>query len=186
MCEPITLGAIAAAGTYLAAPAALGTVGSIALAATAGAGIMSAASAYQQGQYQSEVARNNATMAEYAAQDAQRRADDDAMKVRRQGDQIKGAQRAKLAASGLDLSDGTADDLQAQTDFFSQMDQNTARYNGARDAWALREQAKGYRAEGANAASAGALSAFSTVLATGGQVADRWYTATRKPATVGG
>lgn len=145
------------------------------LAATAVAGAVSAAGQYQQGQYQKAVGRNNQIMAEYAAQDAVRRGDEQAMAARRQGDQIKGAQRAQMAASGLDLGAGTAGELQDQVDFFSQSDQNTARFNAKRDAWALREQGKGYRAAGDNAAQQGTLGAFSTLLATGGQVAGKWY-----------
>lgn len=153
----------------------------IAMAAMAIGGALSAKAQYNQGQVQAGLMRNNATMAEYAAQDAMRRGDEEAAKVRRQGDQIKGAQRAKMAAAGLDLEAGTAGELQDQVDFFSQMDQNTARSNAKRDAWALREQAKGYGVQGAAAEQQGTLGAFSTILATGGQVAGKWYA--NKPST---
>ena len=184
MCEPVTLGVLASAGTYLAAPAALGTAGSLALAATAGAGAMGAAGAYQQGQVAKQVGRNNQIMAEYAAADALRRGDEQAMQDRRQGDQMKGAQRARMAASGLDLGEGTAGDLQDQTDFFSAVDQTTSRQNAKLDAWASRAQGANARAQGDAAARQGNLSAFSTLLGTGGQVADKWLTY-KAPASAG-
>lgn len=176
MCEPITMGLIAAGGTALAAPAALTTAMTASLAASVGAGVMSAAGAYQQGQVNKQIGRNNQIMAEYAAQDAQRRGDAEAMKVRRQADQLKGAQRLKMAAAGLDLGEGTAADLQDQTDFFAEADQSTARYNGKLDAWSARQQGANARAQGDAAARQGTLSAFGTILGTGGSVADKWYT----------
>ena len=174
MCEPVTLGILASAGTALAAPAAAGTLATASMAATVGAGVMSAASMYQQGQMAKQVGRNNQTMAEYAAVDAVRRGDEDAARVNRQASQLKGAQRASLAARGLDLNSGTAGEIQDQVDFFNQTDQNTARGNAARDAWSLRYQGSNARAEGDFAAKQGQLKAFSTLLTTGGQVADRW------------
>lgn len=118
-------------------------------------------------------------MAEYAAKDAQRRGEQEVINIRRRGDQIKGAQRAAMAARGLDLGVGTAQELQDQTDFFSASDQATTRTNAARDAWSLRTQGRNARAQGDFAAQQGTLGAFGTALGTGGQVADRWYSYTR-------
>lgn len=170
MCEPVTLT----------------TMQTVMLASSAAAGGISAISAYQQGQANKQVAYNNARMAEYAAADSQRRGEEEAQAARRRGDQVKGAQRARMAAAGLDLGVGTAQELQDQTDFFSETDQSTARFNAARDAWASKEQAKGYRAQGSAAAQQGTLSAFGTILGTGAQVSDKWMTYTgNKPAFQG-
>lgn len=148
----------------------------IALAVTAIAGAVSAKGQYDQGQVAKQVGRNNQIMAEYAAQDAQRRGEEDAQRLRQRGAQIKGAQRANMAAKGLDLSVGTSAELIDQTDFFTETDQATARSNAAREAWSNRAAGANYRAQGDAAARQGNLSAFSTLLATSGQVADRWYT----------
>ena len=175
MCEPITLGVLASAGAAAGASAAGATALTAAsLAASVGAGVMSASSSYQQGQVAKQVGRNNETMAAYAAADALRRGDEEAAKVQRQASQLKGAQRASLAARGLDINAGTAGEIQDQTDFFSQIDQGTARNNAARDAWSLRYQGANARAEGEFAAKQSRTKAFSTLLATGGQVSDRW------------
>lgn len=146
----------------------------IALTATALAGGMQAYGQYQQGQVAAQVGRNNQIMAEYAAQDALKRGEDEAMRARRAGDQIKGAQRASMAARGLDLGVGTAQELQDQTDFFSLSDQTTARDNAKRDAWSARVQGANARAQGDAARRQGNLASFSTLLGTAGQVSSKW------------
>ena len=141
---------------------------------------------YDQGRMARAVGRNNQIMAEYAAQDAIRRGDEEANKIRQRGDAIKGAQRANMAAKGLDLSVGTSAELIDQTDFFSETDQSTARFNASREAWSNRTQARQLRAQGDAAAQQGSLSAFGTILGTGAQVSDKWMSYTgNKPAFQG-
>jgi hypothetical protein len=152
-----------------------------ALAATAVGGGVAAYGQYQQGQTAKQVGRNNQIMAEYAAQDAQVRGEEQAQAARRRGDAIKGAQRARMAASGLDLGVGTTAELQDQTDFFSQGDQETARFNAKRDAWSLRAGGQQARAQGDASASQGNLQAFGTALTTAGQVAGKWYDTNSAP-----
>lgn len=146
----------------------------IALAATAISGGMQAYGQYQQGRVAQQVGRNNQMMAEYAAADAERRGEEEAIAARRRADQLAGAQRAAFAARGVDATTGTAADLLAQTSFFGQQDQDTARNNARREAWSLRAQGRNARAQGDAAARAGRLSAFGTVLGTGAQVASKW------------
>lgn len=157
MCEPITL------------------MQGLSLGASVLGGVMSANGASQQGAIAQQVANNNATIAEYQATDAQRRAGEEALAVRRKASQLSGTQRATMAARGLDLTGGTPAQLLGETDFFGEQDQKTAKYNGDVEAWGRRAQASNMRAEGAAAASAGRTNAFSTLLATGGSVADKWY-----------
>lgn len=141
---------------------------------TALAGGLSAKAAYDQGQIAKQVGRNNQIMAEYAAQDAQRRGEQEAQAVQRRAAQVRGAQRAGFAARGLDLGVGTVADLQDQTDFFGEQDANTARFNASRDAWSSRVSGANARAQGNAAARQGNMQAFATVLGTGAQVADKW------------
>ena len=137
--------------------------------------LVSARSAQVQGQTAKAIGRNNQILAEQAAQDAQKRGEENAMAARRKGDQVLGAQRAAQAASGLDLSVGTAAELQDQTSFFSDTDQRTARMNAAREAWSARAQGANYRAQGDAAATQGNLSAAGTLVGAAGSVAGRWY-----------
>lgn len=161
MCEPTTIAMITmAAGTAVSAKA-----------------------AYDQGQVAEATARNNATMAEYAAQDAQRRGEEEAAAIQRKGAALKSSQRVGLAAKGLDLSYGTAADLQDQTDFFTQSDAATARTNAARESWNLRAQGQQRLALGKADALNSMYAATGTLLGGAGQVADKWYTYTKPRVT---
>lgn len=102
------------------------------------------------------------------------------MEVQRKAAAVRGAQRVGLAAHGLDLTYGTAQDLQDQTDFFGQADANTVRHNASKEAWSRRAQGANYSAE-ANATKPW-LAGGSTLLAGAGQVADKWYSYGRKAA----
>lgn len=137
----------------------------------AGAGL-GAVGAYNQARTQKQVAENNAKTAEWQAQDAQARGEQDAMDIQRKAAALKSSQRVSMAAKGLDLGYGTAADIQDQTDFFGQVDAATARTNAGKEAWAKRAQRANFQTEAA--ASRPWLSAGSTLLASGGQVADKW------------
>lgn len=154
----------------------------IALITTAAAAGISAKASYDQGQVAQQVGRNNATMAEYAAQDAQRRGEEEAAAIQRKGASLKSAQRVSLAAKGLDLGYGTAADLQDQTDFFTQSDMATTRTNAAREAWNMRARGQQTAFEGNAAARNANLAATGSLLGGAGQVADKWYTYPRKGA----
>ena len=131
---------------------------------------------YNQGQAAEATARNNARMADFAAQDAQRRGEEEAAAVQRRGAALKSAQRVSLAAKGLDLSYGTAADLQDQTDFFTQSDVATTRDNARREAWNLRARGQGMLQQGRADALNSMYGAGGSLLAGAGQVADKWYT----------
>lgn len=187
MCEPVTLGLLAgsltaagvgtaAGATALGLGAALSAPMAITLGLTAGAGVMGAASAYQQGQVAKQVGRNNQVMAEYAAQDAQRRGEEDAQAVQRKAADLAGRQRSLMASRGLDLSAGTPAEILDQTDFFAEQDRRTTRMNAAREAWSTRAQGTQAAAEGRAQARNANLQAFSTLLGTTGSVAGKWST----------
>jgi hypothetical protein len=153
MCEPATISMIAMAGAT-----GLSVVGSL-----------------NQARAAQQTARSNAVMAEYAAQDIQRRGEEEAAAVQRKGAALKSAQRVNLASKGLDLSYGTASDLQEQTDFFTQSDVATARENARRQAWSTRAQGQQALFQGSAAASNARLQAAGSLLAGAGQVAGKWY-----------
>jgi hypothetical protein len=152
----------------------------LALGASVGGTVLSAGSAYQQGQVAKATAANNAQMAETAALDAQRRGEEEAMQVQRKGAALKSAQRVNLASKGLDLGYGTAADLQDQTDFFTQSDVATTRSNAGREAWNLRARGQGMLAKGRADALNANMQAAGSLLGGAGQVSDRWYAYTKK------
>jgi hypothetical protein len=147
----------------------------LALGASVGGTVLSAGSAYQQGQVAKQTAANNAQMAETAALDAQRRGEEEAMQVQRKGAALKSAQRVNLASKGLDLAYGTAADLQDQTDFFTQSDVATTRSNARREAWTQRARGQGMLAQGRADALNANMQAAGSLLGGAGQVADKWY-----------
>lgn len=148
----------------------------IALVATAVAGTTAAVGQYQQGQVAKQMANYNATMAEYAAQDAQRRGEQEAQSIQRKAAGLKGTQRAMMASRGLDLGTGTPAEILDQTDFFAETDVATARGNAAREAWTMRAKGDQERFGGRMAARNANMQAFSTLLGTAGSVAGKWNT----------
>ena len=196
MCEPVTLAALATAATTAGAVGAGATVAGVAgatattagltltpalaLGATVGGSVLSAGAAYQQGQVAKQTAENNAKMAEYAAQDAQKRGEEEATAIQRKGAALKSAQRVNLAAKGLDLGYGTAADLQDQTDFFTQSDVATTRTNAGREAWNSRARGQAMLSQGRADATNAMLQAGGSLLSGAGQVSDKWNTYSRK------
>lgn len=198
MCEPVTLGVLASASTMgawgagligaattagvagaTATTAAMTAAQALALSATVGSSVMSAGAMYQQSKVAEATAQNNAKMAEYAAQDAAKRGEEEAAAIQRKGASLKSAQRVNLASKGLDLTYGTAADLQDQTDFFTQSDVATTRTNAARESWNLRAQGQQRLATGKADALNAMYGAAGTLLGGAGQVADKWYTYTK-------
>jgi hypothetical protein len=178
MCEPTTLAAI---GTWATANA--GTIALVSGVGSAGLGAYSAYSGAQasknQAQYAAATADNNSKLAEIQAQDRLSQGDKDAATARRNSDMLKGSQRASMAAKGLDLTEGTAQELQDQTDFFSGIDQATTKDNAAKDAWRTRQQGRQFSSDAAMQRST--ASQISPLLATGtslvgsaGSVAEKW------------
>lgn len=154
-------------------------------------------SSYQQSQaqkasyeYQSAVARNNAITAEYQAQDALKRGEIAEEQQRRRTAMLKGSQTARLAANGIDISEGSALQILSDTDWMGEQDALTVRDNAAREAWGFREQGRNYqsnsnmlsaRADAENPLLAGATSLM-TNPATG-VVAGKWYAMSKPKAT---
>lgn len=133
-----------------------------------------------QARYEAGVASNNALSAEYAAADARRRGELDAQRVNRNASQLMGKQRAELAARGLDIAEGTPGDILDQTNFFGQIDANTARYNGQLEAWQNETKAVNYRAQAGAAYGRVGAAKTGSLLSGAASVADRWLLPVKK------
>jgi hypothetical protein len=112
--------------------------------------------AYQQSQnaktqanYQAQVASNNAKVSEWQAEDAKERGDQAASQVRRKYAALQGTQAASLAARGLDISEGSANAILTDTDFFGDYDQKVTKSNAAREAWGYRVRAGNFQGDAA-------------------------------------
>lgn len=161
---------------------------SIAIALTAAATAVSAYGKYQQGQqqralgeYNAQVAENNARVQEMAAADALQRGQVEEDAQRRRARQIMGAQRAAFAAQGGALTDQSTAAILGDTAAFGELDALTIRNNAAREAWGLRvgaansmADAGAARFQGRAAARAGTMGAVGTILGGAAQGYDLW------------
>lgn len=139
MCEAVSA-FMAAYGGYIAA------------AAAAVGAYTTAQSQKAQNEYMEDVERNNAAMAKNQREDAIMRGGEEANRVQREAERMRGTQVVHLASNGLDISSGTPLAILEDSMFFGQQDANTVRNNAAREAW-------GYDVQGQNArASAGMYS----------------------------
>lgn len=126
----------ATAGTQL-------LVASAASSASAGIGsaITSGNAAKSSADYQASVARTNATMAQMAADDAIRRGDINASKVRKQTKRAIGAQRAAFAAQGIEVDTGSAADVVDDTRSIGATEMITVKNNATLEAFGYKVQA---------------------------------------------
>lgn len=117
---------------------------------TAASAVISAKSAYDQGQAQAAAynaqAKANEQNANIAAKKAELAAVSGAkeeQKMRQQGQQVMGQQRAAFGANGLDISSGSPLDVLNDTNYQNEIDALTIRRNTANQVW-------GYQAEQTN------------------------------------
>lgn len=120
MCDPVT---IAVTGAVVSG--AVGAYGAYS----------SSQAAKAQAEYQSDVERNNAIIAGYQREDALARGGEEANRVQREAERLRGSQVARLASNGLDISSGTPLAILEDAAYFGQVDANTVRNNAAREAW---------------------------------------------------
>lgn len=163
------------------------TLATVALGTAAAGGMSSAVGAYNQSkaskaayEYQAGVSRNNAMIAEWQAQDALQRGARSVQQQQLKTAQLKGSQRARLAASGVALDEGSALHILDDTDYMGQVDVNTIENNTAREAWGFRNQAAGYTSDSSMLSARSAAenpggAAFGSLLGSAGQVASQWY-----------
>jgi hypothetical protein len=164
------------------------------IGASAAAARNSAKAQQQSLLYDSKVADNNAIIAdnnkqlsEWEALDAMRQGYLDVQANQMQTAAVKSSQKAALAANGIDINEGSANDILSTTDWVSAVDQQTIRDNALRTAWGYRTQVLDYgnRAaatrDSANNLRGGAASispnaaAGTTLLSGAGQVGSMWY-----------
>lgn len=130
--------------------------------------------------YQAQVNANNAKIAEWQAQDALQRGAKTEQRQRLQTAQLKSSQRARLAANGVALDEGSPLSILQDTDYMGEMDARTIQSNAAREAWGYRNQAAGYASDSAmlrsrSDAESPLLAGTSSLLTGAGSVAASWY-----------
>lgn len=114
-----------------------------------------ATAAEQQGNFEALLFGMNADQADRQADDAVARGRQDESAARRSGRLLTGAQRATMAAQGLDLSTGSPQDVVQNDVALGELDAITIRNNARREAMGFHSQAAGYRMQGGWARTAG-------------------------------
>lgn len=169
MCDPVTIsvamavsGGMSAYGQYQEGVATNKYYQSL-----ADASIKKGEADYKTGVKQSELIQTSA------------KSQDKAQKL--QAAEAASAQRAALAANGVDLSSVTAQDIASDTFSKAKMDELNLKYNADMKSWQAMEQARQsvwsskiqadqYRVAGKNAKQAGKLKAFTTLVGTAASI----------------
>lgn len=133
------------------------------------------------------VSKINERIAEMGAQSAMQQGTQQVASLTHQAGQLKGRQRATMAANGIDLSVGNAAEVEASTDIMKAVDAGQLKLNAMRTAFGHRTQGMSAanqtlnmqnQARMAQASAAGispGTSAFTTLLGGASQVASSWY-----------
>jgi hypothetical protein len=98
---------------------------------------------------QAELADYNAAVAELQADDAIARGDEEEQRYRTQIRGVIGAQRAAIAAGNVDVSFGSAVEVQADAAVLGELDALQIKTNARREAWGYKVQAEDLRQRGA-------------------------------------
>jgi hypothetical protein len=139
--------------------------------------------------YEAAVARNNAQLAEYQAVNTEAIGAQREQQSRLHTASVMGAQRAGLAASGVELGQGSALDVLATTAHVGEMDAMTIKDNTARTAWARRVQKQDYLNNAAALQSAASAidpttAMFASLLGSSGRVNKSWTSKQQSTAGV--
>lgn len=166
--------------------AVIGIVGTIA-STTMGvvSSVQSANAQKAQYNYQAQVAKKNAEIAQNNADQKRQEGIEEARQQRIKTLQAVGSQQAAMAANGIDVSSGTALDVIEDTAASGELDALTTRYNYETQALAYEQQANNFNNQasldtfaGQNAYKSGMINAVGTGfkgLGDTASVASKWY-----------
>lgn len=159
----------------------IGVIGQVASA------FYSARSVRRNADLQAFMAEMNAKGSERQAQQAFLRRDKEIAALGVKTGRLKSSQRAALAANGLDLSEGNAVEILADTELMKEVDKSQIEQNAIAEAWGYRLQGVQHQNDAlfARAQKKGTsplLSATTTLLNGASQVAQSWYTLKKQGA----
>lgn len=147
-----------------------GTLTLVATAAAVAGTVTSSVASYQQKRYEARLNEANQAAENARVADALDRGEITARDAARKQSQLAGAQRAAMAANGIDVSFGTAADLLADTSMYGREEQQTIRENTRREVMGYDINAANFggaanaaRAAGTGALIAGGLQVASTI-----------------------
>jgi hypothetical protein len=133
-------------------------------------------------QFQADMSKVNARMAENQAQSIMAAGQANVASMTTRQGQQQGAQRAAMGANGGDLGSGSNAEVLASSKILAQIDKNTMDANTTRAAWGARTQSVNDQNQAliTDATVSGispASAAFSSALGSAGGVAKQWYRA---------
>lgn len=127
------------------------------------------------GDYQNEQYQQNAKNAERDAKLAEKRGEEQAINQGKQVNQVIGQQKVGYAASGVDVSTGSAAAVTAETYKIGFEDMTTIKNNAYLEAMGYRQQAANYSTAGAQAVKGAQNAANASILRGGLSVASTIY-----------
>lgn len=128
--------------------------------------IIGASGNYSSSKYNAELEKISANQADASANDAINRGNQDASIARSEAKRLMSAQEVALAENGADLSSGSALSLLSDTASQGEFDARTTLTNSLREAYGLRNQAEGHRANAQKIKQEGRNQLFSSLLTT--------------------
>lgn len=166
--------------------------GSIALAATAGGGIMKAIGSFMGGEaqsdmynYQASVAQVNKKIAEQNADYAIRTGEVTAQREGMKGRYEFGAMKTAKAASGFSVNSESNANLLDSKEAINSYNQSLIRSNAAKQAYGYKVEAMNasaqsqiYKMAASNAETQGIIGGIGSLVGTAGSVADKWIAGT--------
>ena len=182
----ITMGALSISAAVANAMLAVGAIATVA-STTLGIvnGVQQGKATQAQYNYQAQIDRKNAKIAEANAAQARQEGIEESRMQRIKTLQKVGAQQTAMAANGIDISTGTALDTIEDTAAMGELDALTTRYNAETKGLAYDHQANNFNNQanldvfaGKNAYKTGMLNAVGTGLdgiGKIGKVATNWY-----------
>lgn len=136
--------------------------------------VLAAGGAVYSGQQQKKMSNYQAAQAEADAQASQKAARVEADRIRKAGARQAAAANAAAAASGVETGEGTALRVTSGIAGDAEQDAYQTILNGVNSSNRLQAQAQADRISGSNAATAGNISAGSSLLSAGGTAYDGW------------
>lgn len=156
----------------------------VAYAAMATGTVLSAYSAYQQGEQQKEWSDYQAKQSEADAKADRSAAEVHAEMIRKMARRQAGEANAALAGSGVEVGEGTALNINKEIYANAEEDAVMTIFGGADRAARGNAEAAAHRVKGSQAQQAGYMNATSSLLAGGYQIAKGWKT-DQRPTTNG-
>ena len=131
--------------------------------------------------YQAQVDDNNRKVALWKAQDAKDRGAKEEAAFRTKVAQLKGRQKSVLAASGVEIGDGSALDILGDTAALGELDALTIRSNAEREAYEQKVNASNLAANASmkrmganNAIIAGKIGSMTSLLTGASSISSKW------------